>query len=342
MTGIDIGLFDYDRHFSIYFFAVSPDEQIYLRYGGRDARSADSYLDLDSIVLALEAGLEQHERWKRGERPAQERPAPKFPRDIETLRKEEMTSDNLPVGRCIECHMISDYEIVEKEAAGTLDKPRDMFRSPDVRNIGIHFDVPKGLVVAEATGAAAQGGLRPEDRVVALDSVPVLTFGDFLHVYDRLDRSATTLSLTVERASDPEPAPVELKLELPPLWWAHDLTHRRWTVDPVVDFDSEPLSTERKTELGLEPESFASEVTRVRHWAAVNGTHRLEVGDVIVSVDGVETDPLATTVKLYLQLRVRAGDAVQLGVLRNGEPMETTLQTQRQHFRKSVRSIIQR
>ncbi len=42
MTGIDINLFSYDRHFSIYFFAVSPDEQIYLRYGGRDARSADS------------------------------------------------------------------------------------------------------------------------------------------------------------------------------------------------------------------------------------------------------------------------------------------------------------
>ena len=59
MTGIDIGLYDYDRHFSIYYFAVSPDEQIYLRYGGRDARSADSYLDLDSISLALEAGLAQ-------------------------------------------------------------------------------------------------------------------------------------------------------------------------------------------------------------------------------------------------------------------------------------------
>ena len=89
MTGVDIDLYSYDRHFSIYYFAVSPDEQIYLRYGGRDGRSADSYLDLDSLALALEAGLERHERWKRGELPKMERPAPRFPRDIETLRKKK-------------------------------------------------------------------------------------------------------------------------------------------------------------------------------------------------------------------------------------------------------------
>ena len=86
MAGIDINFDSYDRHFSIYYFAVSPDEQIYPRYGGRDARSADSYLDLDSLVLALEAGLDQHQRWKRGELPKTERPEPRFPRDIETLR----------------------------------------------------------------------------------------------------------------------------------------------------------------------------------------------------------------------------------------------------------------
>jgi len=55
MNRIDVGLFDFDWHHSIYFFIVSPDEQIYLRYGGRDAVSADSYLDLDSFTLALRA-----------------------------------------------------------------------------------------------------------------------------------------------------------------------------------------------------------------------------------------------------------------------------------------------
>ena len=342
MTGIDIGLYDYDRHFSIYFFAVSPDEQIYLRYGGRDARSADSYLDLDSLVLALEAGLEQHERWKRGELPKTERPAPKFPRDIEMLRNAEMTGGRVTGRRCIECHMISDYDVVAKEAAGTLDKPRDIFRSPDIRDIGIHLDVPKGLVVADVTGVAAGGGMSTGDTIVEIEGTPVLTFGDFLHVYDHVDRSSTELSLAVERRASPggKATRVELELELPPLWWVHDLKYRRWSVDPVTYFDSEPLPAERKTALGLKPLGFACEVTKVRHWASVLGNHTLEPGDVIVSVDGVETDPLATSCALYIQLRVRAGDSVTLGVIRNGESIDTPLNTERKHFRKSLRSRI--
>lgn len=338
MTGVDIALYDYDRHFSIYFFAVSPDEQIYLRYGGRDARAADSYLDLDSLVLALEAGLEQHERWKRGELPKRERPAPMFPRDIELLRKEEMTDDNQPVGRCIECHMISDYQVVEKEAAGTLDKPRDIFRSPDIRNIGIHLDVPKGLVVAQATGAAAEAGMRAGDEIVAIEETPVLTFGDFLYIYDRVDRSSTELSLTVARGA----GRVDLEVELPRGWWVQDLKYRRWSVDPVVDFDSVPLTSERKAALQLAPKGFACEVTKVRHWAAVLDYHTLEPGDVIFSVDGVETDPLATSCDLYIRLRVRAGDSVTLGVIRNGERIEAALNTQRKHFRKSIRTRLGR
>ena len=348
MAGIDINLYSYDRHFSIYFFAVSPDEQIYLRYGGRDARSADSYLDLDSLALALEAGLDQHRRWKRGELPKTERPVPRFPRDIETLRNAEMTDGRMPGRRCVECHMISDYEIVAKEAAGTLDKPRDMFRSPDIRDIGIHLDVPKGLVVDDATGAAAGGGMLAGDTIVEIENVPVLTFGDFLHVYDQLDRSSTRLSLVVERRASPPVQPaqpvqatrVELDLELPRLWWAHDLKYRRWSVDPVTDFDCEPLTAERKSALGLEARGFACEVTKIRHWASVLGTHSLEAGDVVVSVNGVESDPLATSCSLYIQLRVRAGDSVTLRIIRNGERMDTPLNTERKNFRKSLRSRI--
>ena len=111
MAGIDVGLYDFDPHASIFFFVVSPDEDIYLRYGGRDAIAADSYLDLASLELALELGLEQHERWRAGELPERPRPAPFFPRDIETLQKTEMSGRR----SCVECHHIGDYQ-----AAGIL------------------------------------------------------------------------------------------------------------------------------------------------------------------------------------------------------------------------------
>ncbi len=71
MDSIDLGLFDFDRHNALYYFVINADEQIYLRYGGRDAESATSYLNLRSLELALEEGLRMH---SQGDIPQLERP----------------------------------------------------------------------------------------------------------------------------------------------------------------------------------------------------------------------------------------------------------------------------
>ena len=39
LDGINIGLFEYDWYNTVYFFVLNADEQIYLRYGGRDVQS---------------------------------------------------------------------------------------------------------------------------------------------------------------------------------------------------------------------------------------------------------------------------------------------------------------
>ena len=327
MIGIDVGLYDFDRHHSIYFFIVSPDERIYLRYGGRDAASADSYLDLDSFVLALEAGLAEHERWKAGELPVRAQPAALFPREMERMREVEMDR-----GRCVECHMIGDYAAVDKELAGTLDKPRDMFRSPDIRDIGIHLDVPRGLVVERADGAAREAGLRSGDRIVGLDGARVLTFGDLLYAYDGVDRSATRLALAVERE---DAGLVDLALELPKLWWFSDIGWRYWSIDPVTFLRTTPLDEERKRALGLRPDGFACEVARVNPRATVLDLHEIRRGDVVYAVDGVESDPLIPDCLLYLRLSVAAGNETILGVVRDGERLDMTVRTQRQLYRKS-------
>jgi hypothetical protein len=104
MDGIDIGLFDYDRHNSIYYFVLNADEQIYLRYGGRDAEDAGTYLDLSSIELAMRLGLKQHESFNAGKLPKQQRPAPMFPQEIVSLKREIIDRN-----RCVERHLIGDY-----------------------------------------------------------------------------------------------------------------------------------------------------------------------------------------------------------------------------------------
>ena len=50
-----------------YFFMLNADEQIYMRYGGRDSQSPDTYLNLNSLELALKQGLELHRQYLKGE-----------------------------------------------------------------------------------------------------------------------------------------------------------------------------------------------------------------------------------------------------------------------------------
>ena len=85
MDEVDIGLFDRDWNNAVYFFLMNADEQIYMRYGGRDSISADSYNNLNSFEAALEKGLDLHRQYARGELPRTARPKPRFPREMPLL-----------------------------------------------------------------------------------------------------------------------------------------------------------------------------------------------------------------------------------------------------------------
>jgi hypothetical protein len=325
MAGIDIGLFDYDRHNSIYFFVLNADEQIYLRYGGRDAEDSGTYHDLNSIELAMRAGLQQHELYKAGKLAKQPRPAPRFPQESPSLKKEVIERN-----RCVECHLIGDYGAQDQEQAGTLDKIKTMYPSPDLKTLGIHLDVPKGLLVGKVEGAAAQAGMQAGDLITAFQQTPVLTFGDLQYVYGKLDRNARQINLTVERAGQPKTLTVKLPLE----WWYTDTSYRFWTIEPMVYFTSQPLAKEQKRQFKFKPDGFASTITEVDPLGASLKLHRLQKGDVIYAVNDVEASKLTRNVELYIKLTTRAGDSLKLKLLRDGQPMEMTVKTYRQYFRK--------
>ena len=63
-------------------------------------------------------------------------------------------------------------------------------------------------------------------------------------------------------------------------------------------------------------------------------THELRMGDIIVGVDGVESDELANTAELFIKLRKTPGDTVMLDVLRDGKRTRMPLKTFRMSFRK--------
>lgn len=331
MQGIDIGLFEFDGHNALYFFIMNADEQIYLRYGGRDSESATTYLDLRSLELALEQGLAVHAQNKAAGQPKTKRPARRYPWEIDLLRRRTIAR-----GRCVECHLIDDYRCQELEDDGKLNKLESMYRSPDIKTLGIHLDVPRGLVVGNANRAAADAGMRKEDRIVAIGEQSVLTFGDLQFYYDKTPRDAKQLELTVARAGEggQEAERTRLKLVLPHQWWRTDLWFRNWSIEPLVYYESRPLTKEEKKKRGFPAEGFASQITSVHRYAWRANLHSLRVDDITYSVDGVQTDEVADSTELFIKLRKRSGDTVKVGVLRDGEKHEFQVRTKRYRFRK--------
>ena len=82
------------------------------------------------------------------------------------------------------------------------------------------------------------------------------------------------------------------------------------------------------------PDDLASEVSEVDPGAQPLRIHTLKERDIIYSVDGVEKDPFAKDVVLYMQLNTIAGKDVKLGVIRDGQKIEEIIHTERQYFRK--------
>ena len=325
LDNVDVGLFEHDRNNAIYFYALNSDEQIYFRYGGRDSASAETYLQTDSLTLALKQGLELHRRYLAGDLAKTPRAKRLMPRDIPLLVKR--TFDN---GQCVECHLVQDFENMHRELDGTLDPLTHLYQSPDIKTLGIYLDVPQGLLVREAKGAAIAGGLQAGDRIVAFNGTLVVTFGDLQYRYDKVDRKAEQIALTVDRAGKPQ----NLTIDLPIRWWWTDLRFRQSSVDPRLYFEDKPLTADDKKRLGLNPGGFASEVKYVSDFARVMHAHDLKLGDIIFAVDGVETDPLAHTAELYLKLHKGVGSEVTLDVLRDGKKMKMPLTSSRMSFRK--------
>lgn len=326
MRGIDIGLFEFDRHNALFFFIMNANEEIYMRYGGRDAESADTYLNLRSLEAALRKGIELHAARKNGEgQPPEERSESLFPRDIPELSRRTSGGNG-----CVECHLISDYQNMHREQQGTLSKLQHMYESPDIKRIGIELDIPKGLIVGSVGGAASDAGIKAGDQILKWNDHTVWTFADVQYRYGKLDREAQSVAVTVLR----DDQPIDLEIKLPSLWWWSDLAYRHWTIDPLIYFKSEPLSDEEKAKLKLDPKGFASRVKYVDLLAQFQGNHTLELGDVVYRVGEAEKDPVASTADLFIKLRKTAGESMPIGVIRGGEKLEMELKTDRQEFRK--------
>lgn len=314
LTGVDIGLFEFDPDITLYCFIMNADEQIYLRYGGRDDASADSYLNDDSLQLALEKGLALHEKYQAGELAKVERPAAKFPGDYP-----EVKNGPLAKKQCVHCHHLGSGKTKLLQSQGKLDRLKDLWINPDIKNLGIELEVKKGLQVKDAKGAAAKAGLKKKDEIIKLEGKPVYSFGDLQYQLDKHPMEAKSLKLTVLRKD----AEVELELELDKWWRVTDISRRSGlhALEPFAEFWGKPLDKGEKRKLGIKENEFGLEVTKF--WVKTNSQAAgLQVGDIVYAVDDVTESEYTSNPTTWIRLNKKTGDTITVKVLRAGKKLE--------------------
>ena len=198
MDDVDIALFERDWNNTLYYFLMNADEQIYMRYGGRDAEKSMTYLDLNSLELALEKGSSSTADIRRVNSRRRSAPSRCFRAQIPPLVERTFARN-----QCVECHLIGDFNLIIESRPEALNKLTDMYRWPDIRAIGIELDVPKGLIVKEAKDAVQAAGMKPGDRIAALNGTPVWTFGDLQYLLRQSSHGALSRSRSrwIEQAS---------------------------------------------------------------------------------------------------------------------------------------------
>lgn len=314
MTGVNIGLFEFDPDSTVYCFAMNADEQIYLRYGGRDDASADGHLNGETLEIALERGLELNAKFKAGELAKTEKPAAKFPRDFPDIKNDEIAKK-----KCVHCHHLGGANTILLQSQNKLDRSKDLWVYPDIKRLGVELDPKKGLVLADAEGASKDAGLKKKDEITKLEGTPVYTFGDLQYRLNKHPIDSKTLKLTVLRKDEE----VEVEIALDKWWRVTNIDRRSSThaLEPFPEFWGKELDKSEKRKLGIKEDEFAHEVTKF--WVKTNAQNAgLQVGDVVYAVDDITTCEYTSNPTTWIRLNKNTGDTITVKVYRNGKKLE--------------------
>jgi serine protease Do len=316
MTNVDIGLFEFDPDSTLYCFLINAEEQIYMRYGGRDDSDAEKFLNLESLEIALEKGLALHKQYLGGTLPKAERPAAKAPADYPEVK-------NGPIAKkqCVHCHQLGAGKTKLLQSQGKLDRMKDLWVYPEVKRVGFELDPAKGLVVSDVDGAAKDAGLKKKDEIVRLEGKTVHTYGDLQEALDKHPADSKTLKLAVKR-KDGE---VDVEIALDKWWRVTDISRRSvlHAAEPFPEFWNKPLDEATRAKVGLKDGEFGGEVTKF--WVKTNAQAAgLQVGDIVYGVDDVTTSEYTSNPVVWIKLNKNAGDQITLKVWRGGKKLDVT------------------
>jgi serine protease Do len=335
MRGVNLNVFDFDYDLTWAGFFLNADGQIYGRYGGRDAVSADHRTSLVGLRHAMANALSAH-REATPARSASEgsccyEPSLALragigPTELGDVRP-VCSADQYPAARrrpansCIHCHHVYDFRREALQAQGKWSQDR-LWVYPLPENVGMTLDVDEGdRVRTVAPGSPAdRAGLRAGDRLRRVNGISVASLADLQY---GLHRAGAFGEVPVSWARDG--VAKTGRMNVAEGWKRTDISWR-WSIrglEPTPWVDGEDLPAEEKRRLRLSEKGLAfyqsSFVSAVARQAGIRA------GDVIVGIDGKRLEMTGRQFAVYVKLNYNVGDRVTYNVLRAGKRLDVPL-----------------
>jgi len=313
MRGVNLNLFDFDYDLTWIGFFLSANEQVYGRYGGRDASSADGQMSLAGLRHAMAMALTTHRRTSNASHAIP-------PSSVQTV-EQYPAAQRRQADACIHCHHVYDFrrEALQAAAKWHLD---ELWVYPLPENVGLTLDVDEGDRVKRVAdnSPAAVAGLRTGDRLQTVNGVPTASLADVQYGLQR-GPAQGTIPITWIRAGKNHAN----DLEVPSGWRKTDISWR-WSLrglEPSSWVHGDDLTAEEKRNLGLGERQLAFfQGNFVSIPARQAGIRQ---NDVIIGVNGKKLDMTVQQFQAYVKLNYKLGDRVTYNLLRAGTRLDVSL-----------------
>ncbi len=312
ITGADLNLFEFDYDLSWAAFLMNASSKIYGRFGGRDAKGADTRNSLEGLHYAMTAALAEHRK-----NPAAKPDTPAKP----PVYVEQLASAKQYRG-CIHCHQVKEILREEAQKGGTWNRD-NIYTYPLPENVGITLDLNRGnLVKAVVPGsAAAKAGFKPGDLLRMLNKMPVNSFADASY---SLHKAPAKGEITAIFERDGKP--IESKLTLEPDWRWTNITWRPSLLDmlPSLTVYGDDLTAAEKKAVGLSEKRLAfRQQAEVHRDAKAMG---VQARDIILGVDNKMLEMSMQQFLGHVRQNYLVGEAMTLNVLRDGKRVDLKVQ----------------
>jgi predicted metalloprotease with PDZ domain len=307
IDGVDLNLFAFDYDLTFMVFFLSAEDEVYARYGQRNARNPDDLQSLEGLRYTMSSVLDMHRRKDKVYAPREKGP-PKYARQLPGISRRG----------CLHCHQVKEALHEDLRRTGKWDRTL-AWRYPLPDNLGLSLEVNRGNVVQRvAPGSPAdRAGVKVGDTLRRMNGVPIHSVADAQFALDRAPAKGQ-IDLSWERKGKAQTKPVAL----PEGWRRSDITWRPSVqhLVPYFPLFGPDLTEAEKKSLGLPAKQLAFRLEATVHsWARAAG---LRAGDVVVGINGKKFEGIEGIVFREDVGRAHlVGERITINVLREGKPM---------------------